>query len=251
MRHCAGRVIGPGVAAALTALMLLQAGIVCSVCAPGHSLWLAAGIGALAAGATVFAQREDARGLILFGGALAAVQLCDPLGVLLAAGMLPSAAMFGHPPRDARKAAGLYSLLFFAPVLTAASMFYLADMRHIAIAYPAATAAASLPHHDLAGRLALALLPLGIAAPGLAFARRGPGARAILSLAAATLLAEVVGAVMGANREPLMLISAAAPLSAGGLAVRARAAPRSGRDALLASAVAVLLSWGALALLRG
>ncbi len=245
LRRTADRTL---LAATLTLLVLLQSGIVVSAVEPHRTLWLAAGIGALAAGAAAFALREDVRGLILFGGALAVVQLCDPLGSLLAAGMLPAAAVIGHPPREARKAAGFYSLLLFAPVLTAAGLYYFAGFLDAAIALPAASAAALPPYRDLSGRLAIAVLPLAVAAPALFLARRTPAGRVVLALAAATLFAMTVAAVMGAIREPLTLLSAAAPLTAAGVAARLGAAPGTGGAAVLASLLCLGLSWGAFAL---
>ena len=85
---------------------------------------------AVAAAAMDFANRQDARRIIVFGGSLACAELTNPLGVLLTGLALP----FLLPKEIARaqrsRIAGLLVLLLFLPVLTGTLLLYLALVAH-------------------------------------------------------------------------------------------------------------------------
>lgn len=236
-----------GSAALLMLLLGGQAGILVAIALPGHSLWLAAGVAGLAASCAAFAAREDVRRLILFGAALAAIQLCDPMGALLAAGMLPAAVSIGGRHYDGREAVGLYALLLFLPVLTAATLLYLGPVRAAGLLQPPGSWLAVGTPISLPARLAVAAAPIVIAAPALALVWGKKPGRAIAFVSAAFLFAGLVAAWRGAIREPVTLLAAAAPLTGAAVAALPEGPWRSGQ-AIVTCASCLGLSWAVLIL---
>ena len=232
------------VATLLAALTMAQAGLLMAIMQPGHSLWLALGIAAVAAGATVFAERENARHVIVFGGSLAAIQICDPLGGLVVAGLLPATVAVAQARSDLRKAAGLYALLLFLPAMTAGLLFYLSRFDHVSVQQflPAAGPVAAM---NLPMRLALSATPVLAAAPALALLMRVKRLHPVVLVALAAVLASAIAACNGAVREPVALIAAAAPLSLAAIAAWPQSSARDTK-ALAAAGLCTALSWAIL-----
>lgn len=237
-------------AALLSVVVLAQAGPFVAVGA-GKSLWLALGVWAVVSSAAAFATRADPRRIILFGGSLAAIQLLDPLGGFLTAGLLPATLAIGHSRVDPRQTAGLYALLMFMPLMTAVLLLYLARVQHIdpagLLAGPPAGASPRIfaAHAGLAWRLAPALGLAVIVSPvllGLGRLRAAP-ARAVALVALGVAAAGAASALLGVIREPVTLLAAAAPIVAASLA-QWPATPTRSRDALAAALLCTALSWG-------
>lgn len=231
-----------------TVLMMLlggQAGIVAAIALPGHSLWLAAGVAGLAASCAAFAARDDVRRLILFALALAAIQLCDPMGALLAAGMLPAALSIGGRHHNRREAVGVYALLLFLPALTAATLFYFGPLRAFGLLPPPGIRFAIDVPTGLPARLALAAAPIVIAAPALVPTAGQRRSWAVFFVFAAFLMAGLAAAWRGAIREPVTLLAAAAPLTGAAIAVIPETPARNWR-AVTACAGCLGLSWAVL-----
>jgi len=232
----------PLAAGMLAALGLAQGGVVLSALEPGHSLWLAVGVAAIAASVGAFMERDDARHAILVGGSLAAIQVCDPMGGLVAAGMLPAAVAASHRRSDPRGALGLYALLLFLPAMTALILLYLAYGAHLAPAHLLMGAASSAVHREIPERFApalglgLVLVPL---LPGLHHAASG---RATLLVAAAVIASTIFDGLIGTLREPGTLIAAGTPLAVAAVAGLNRASGRD-RRALVMLAACAVLSW--------
>lgn len=228
-------------AGVLTGIVLAQGGFLVAIAEPDHSLWLALGVAATAASIAAFAGRDDARHAILVGGSLAAIQVCDPMGGLIATGMLPAALAAGHGRvTDPRRAAGLYTLLLFLPVMTALILLYVAHVYGtvspvpFAAAGPAPARRIGLWRFGPVLGLALVLVP---AMAGLHRNRRG---RAALAIAAGIIGSAAFDGLTGTLREPVSLLAAAAPLTVAGLAARD---PRSDRRAYAIAAMCTVLSW--------
>lgn len=222
----------------LTMLTFLQAGTVMALARPGQSLWFALGIAALAASASAFAEREDLRRVILFGGSLAAVQFCDPSGALVAAGMLPATFALGAP-REARKATGLFAMLLFMPIIAGGLLLYLS---HVGYRFMPPAAWVPVPHVMTSTNVAMAIIPAFIVAPALWIARRTRAGRASFYVVAATVFAMAIVALNGGIREPAMLLSVAVPITVVAMAALP-ASPRRERCALFVAGTCAVLSW--------
>jgi hypothetical protein len=205
---------GRAMALTLTVLAATQAGVAVAVVRPGHSLWLALGVAAVAASASAFAERESVRRIILVGGSLAAIQVSDPMGGLVAAGVLPATMALAQGRDDRRKAAGLYALLLFMPVIAAVLLLYLSRSLHIDAARLLAGQVRPSVRPPLSFRFALVLGFASILAPSLYGLRHG-GARAGMAffVAIAVLAAALFDGLVGIIREPVTLLAAAAPLT--------------------------------------
>lgn len=88
-----------------------------------YPLWFALALYVLTSTGAEFRMRRDVHSIMVLSGALGAVQVFTPLGSFLVAGVLP--ALIG-PPRG-RATFGLYVLLLFVPVLTAALLLFVAS----------------------------------------------------------------------------------------------------------------------------
>ena len=209
---------GPAMACGIALLSLLQAGVVLALLRPGHSLWLALAMAAVVGSASAFAEREDVRRIILFGGSLAAIQIADPLGGLLAAGLLPVAVAMGRAGSEPRKTLGLYALLLFVPIMTAAVLLYSSRVLHLDPIHLVAGPAFVPPHPGLGARVLIAVAPALVAAPACIAARHTPGGRAVMLVATGALIAMMFAAVTGTVREPVTLLAVGSPLCVGALA---------------------------------
>ena len=227
----------------LSALVFIQSGVLRSLTEPGHSLWLSVGVGAVAASASAFLGRDDARSVILVGGSLAAIQICDPMGGLVAAGVVPVAIVAVHDDANVMRSAGLYSLLFFLPVMTALILLYLTRVLHIdpaqvlgAASAPRRWRSGALGRFAPAVALGVVLLPL---LPGLRFTRQG---RATLLVSGTLIVSAAFDGILGVWREPVTLLAAAAPLTVGALAARPASSDRN-RRAFVVAGLCVAVSW--------
>ena len=236
---------GGTTAVALSTLALAQAGTVVAIAERGHSLWLAVGIGAMAASASSFAEREDARGIILVGSSLAAIQLCDPMGGLVAAGLLPATLAMGRGREDSRKAVGLYALVLFLPVMMALLLLYLSGERHIDMARLLAGSPPLASRADAGSRFSVALGLVIVLAPLLVDLCRRSAGRPALLVAIAVMASAVLDGIFGVIREPVTLVAVAAPLTVVALA-SSPVSPGRGRRALLAAGLCAGLSWAVL-----
>jgi hypothetical protein len=233
-------------AALLTLLIMAQAGTALSLLSGGATLWLAVGIGAVAASAASFAEREDLRRVILLGGALAAIQICDPSGTVVAAGMMPATFALGAP-REFEKAAGFYASVLFLPLCMAGLLLYLSREGYV-LSFPGGVGSGH--PQSLASRLLLAVATCAVVAPALYPVRRTRVGSALVLVTAAAVFAAIFAAFAGAVREPGTALSAAAPL--GALAIGALpAAPGRLRRAYAAACFSLLLSWAAFATVSG
>lgn len=237
------------VATLLTAAMLAQAGPQIAI-ATGQSLWLALGVLAVAASAAAFAGRADARHIILFGGSLAVIQLLDPLGGVVAAGLLPATLAIGRGRVDRRQAMGLYVLLMFMPVTIAVLLFYLTKVQHFDSMSLLSGSTHGIPtqvfaaHASLLWRLAPALGFTLIVSPGLfgLRLRRDASARTILLVALGVAAAATTGALLGAIRAAVPLLAAASPVVAAALA-HWPASPARDREAVIIALLCTAVSW--------
>ena len=236
---------GGTTAVALSTLALAQAGTVVAIAERGHSLWLAVGIGAMAASASSFAEREDARGIILVGSSLAAIQLCDPMGGLVAAGLLPATLAMGRGREDSRKAVGLYALVLFLPVMMALLLLYLSGERHIDMARLLAGSPPLASRADAGSRFSVALGLVIVLAPLLVDLCRRSAGRPALLVAIAVMASAVLDGIFGVIREPVTLVAVAAPLTVVALAL-SPVSPGRGRRALLSAGLCAGLSWAVL-----
>lgn len=237
------------VATLLTAAVLAQAGPSVAI-ATGQSLWLALGVLAVAASAAAFAGRTDARHIILFGGSLAVIQLLDPLGGVVAAGLLPATLAIGRGRVDRRQAKGLYVLLMFMPVTMAMLLLYLTRVQHFDSASLLSSSAHDVPtqvfaaHASLLWRLAPALEFTLIVSPSLfgLRLRRDASARAILLVALGVAAAAIAGALLGAIRAAVPLLAAASPVVAAALA-HWPVSPARNREAVGIALLCTAVSW--------
>jgi hypothetical protein len=250
------------IAAVLLIALGSQAGTLAAIAMPGHSLWLSVGVAGLAASSTAFAAQESLRRLILFSAALAIIQICDPMGALLAVGMLPAGIVIGGRHHRGREAVGLYALVFFLPVLTAGMLFYFVALRGFQLLPPPGPWLGFHTATGLAARMATVLAPIVIAIPALALSQLPPRprvhaaeksygkplGRALLFVPLAFAFAGLAAVTRGTIREPITLLAAAAPLS--GAAIAALPAGRwRVQLALLAAALCLALSWAVLVLI--
>jgi len=238
------------VSALLTAAALLEAGPLFAA-ARGQSLWLAAGIFAVACSAASLAERADPRRIMLFGGALSAIQFVDPLGGFLAAGLLPATLVIGGGRESRQQQAGLYVILMFLPLMTAGVLLYFALTLHIvpaALLAGQGAAGAVIPPAGLAGRLLPAIVLAVVLVPPFAGGRiwrarlrEEAALRAVAAVALALIVAVALAACLSAIRAPATLLSAAAPILIAALGLR----PMPPARTAAATAVACLaLSWG-------
>lgn len=237
------------VTALLTAAVLAQAGPLITI-ATGQSLWLALGVFAVAASAAAFAGRADARRIILFGGSLAVIQLLDPLGVVMAAGLLPATLAIGRDHADRRQMAGLYALLMFMPLTMAMFLLYLMQVQHFdpaaLLASPSshASAHAIALHAGLLRRLAPAAGVSVIVSPAL-LARgrlRQAPERAVILVALGVVAAATASALLGVIRTVVPLLAVAAPIVTMALAQRP-ASPARNREAVIIALLCTAVSW--------
>ncbi|MBU6443365.1 MAG: hypothetical protein KGR48_05590 [Alphaproteobacteria bacterium] len=237
------------VSALLVAAALLQAGPILAV-ANEQSLWLAAGVLAVACSAVAFAERADPRRIMVFGGSLAAIQLIDPLGGFLAASLLPATLMIGGGHEDRQRQAGLYVILMFLPLITAGLLLYLALTHHPAPAL-------LLGQQNAAG---LTRLPPGLGwrlMPALSLAavlavpiwanrvwrsrlREDAAMRAVAAVALAVIAAVALAACLSVVRAPATLMSTAAPIMVAALGLRPVPPARTGAAT---AATCLALSW--------
>lgn len=230
------------VAIMLSVFALLQAGMIAAVTGPGHSLWLALGAGAVAASASALAEREDARRIILVGSSLAAIQLCDPMGGLVAAGLLPATIAARQAREGPHKTAGLYALLLFLPVMAALVLLYLSRAQHLDLARLLAGPPLPGLRLDVRWRFSPALGLLAVLVPLLIeLCRKGSG-RPVLFVAIAVIASALFDGFAGVIRDPVALVAVAAPLTVAMLA-SSPPSPVDARYALLAAAVCTGLSW--------
>lgn len=233
----------------LAATVLAEAGPLMAM-RTGQSLWLAVGVLAVAMSAEAFAKRADARRIILFGGSLAAIQLLDPLGGIVAAGLLPATLAIGRGRAEARQMAGLFALLMFMPVMMALLLLYLTRIQHIDPAglfvgpAPAVAARAFIVHAGLPWSLApiagfALIVGPALLAPGRA---RGVSRSAVALAAFGVTAAATAGALLGVIRESVTFLAAAAPVVAAALAQRPASSTRS-HDAAVIALICTGLSW--------
>lgn len=237
------------VTALLTAAVLAQAGPLITI-ATGQSLWLALGVFAVAASAAAFAGRADARRIILFGGSLAVVQLLDPLGVIMVAGLLPATLAIGRDHADRRQMAGLYTLLMFMPLTMAVFLLYLMQVQHFdpaaLLASPSSHASphAFALHAGLLRRLAPAAGVSVIVSPAL-LARgrlRQAPERAVILVALGVVAAATASALLGVIRAVVPLLAVAAPIVTMVLAQRS-ASPARNRETVIIALLCTAMSW--------
>lgn len=237
------------VAMLLTAVVLAQAGPLIAI-AIGQSLWLALGVLVVAASAAAFAGRADARHIILFGGSLAVIQLLDPMGVIMAAGLLPATLAIGRGHADRHQMAGLYSLLMFMPLMMAMFLLYLTQIQHFDPAglfsglSSHASAHAFALHAGLLVRLAPAAGFSIIASPallGCGRSRQVP-ARAIFLVTLGVATAATTGAVLGVIRTAVPLLAASSSVVAVALA-HWPASPARNREAVTIALLCTAVSW--------
>ena len=233
----------------LAAAALLQAGPALAT-VQRQSLWLAAGVLAVACSAAAFAERADPRRIMLFGGSLAAIQLVDPLGGFLAAGLLPATLVIGGGRESRQRQAGLYVILMFLPLMTAGLLLYFVLIQHLVpaalLAGPGVGDMAPLPPEPAwrllpASALAVVLVP-PFAASWIWRSRLRDDAamRAIAAVALAVIAAVVLAACLSAMRAPATLLSATTPILIAALGLRPRP---SVRTAAATAAAFLALSW--------
>lgn len=233
---------GRAAAVTLSAFALAQAGTVVAIIGRGHSLWLAAGVGAMAMSVSAFSEREDARRIILVGGSLAAVQLCDPVGGLVTVGLLPATLAMRRRQGNPQKAVGLYALLLFLPVMMALLLLHLpGEQRTDAVRLLAGSPPLAL-RAEAGSRFSPVLALVVVLAPLLVDLRPRGAGRAALLVAIAIVASAVLDALFGVSREPVSLVAVAAPLSVVTLASWPVFPGREWR-ALLAAATCAGLSW--------
>lgn len=233
---------GPRSAGLLSGLALAQGGMVVSVMQPGHSLWLAAGMTAVAASAANFVAGQGARRVIAFGGSLVALQVSAPLGGLFVAGMLPAAAAMKPAGGDLRKMIGLFALLLFMPAMTATVIFYLARVDHIALMNSGIESLRPDTSSGVAVWLASCLGLVVVPMPAQWGLRRALHSRAPLLVAWGALAAGLLAVFTDMTGDPVGLMAVAAPLTIAALAAWPRSRVRD-RHVLTAGIVCAVLSW--------
>jgi hypothetical protein len=103
------------VAAALTAALFAQPGLLSSLLQPDGPVWIALVICTLVTSAADSVDRGNARSLIALGLSLAVVTVVDPTGMLLIAFVVPILLSKPLLHRDHRKALALALLVLFLP----------------------------------------------------------------------------------------------------------------------------------------
>ena len=233
----------------LAAAGFLQAGPVLAT-VQQQSLWLAAGIMAVACSAAAFAERADPRRIMLFGGSLAAIQLVDPLGGFLAAGLLPATLVIGGGRESRQRQAGLYVILMFLPLMTAGLLLYFVLTLHlipaVLLAGQSVGNVARLPP-GWAWRLLPAFALAVVLAPPFVASwfwrsrlRDDAAMRAVAVVALAVIAAVVLASCLSAVRAPAILLSATTPIL---IAALGSSPVPSGRTAALTAATSLALSW--------
>lgn len=91
-----------------------------------HALLLALALFIMAKAAMKFSAAQSARGVIALGLSLAAVQIVSPAGLLVSVIVVPTLATAHVPDASRGKNAGLFLLLLFTPLMSAAVFAYLA-----------------------------------------------------------------------------------------------------------------------------
>lgn len=216
----------------------------------GQSLWLAVGVLAVAMSAEAFARQADVRRIVLLGGSLAAIQLLDPLGIVVAAGLLPATLALERNRGGPRRALGLYVLLMFMPLTMAALLLYSARLLYFdpiglfaGFALPDVSPAFAI-HTDLVWRLAPVAAFALIVTPALPMPmrlrKRYPDTIALVAFGVA--VAGAAGAILGVAREPLPLLAAAAPIAIGAF-VQQPESPQRNRNAFIVAMLCLALSW--------
>ncbi len=121
------------VALAVAFVCIAQAGFWISPLTAAGGLWLALAMTLATTSALSFAERQDdARTIVALGGSLAAIQLADPSGDIVAALALPMLA--GLKRGRLSQNAGLFFVLLFIPCLTAIGLSCLMSQAHFNVA---------------------------------------------------------------------------------------------------------------------
>jgi hypothetical protein len=234
-------------AAGLATLALAQA----CVALTGRDAWMAplfaGALYAFGASAIGFAQRQDARSVVLVGGSLAGMQVLYPIGAFMTLMLVPALIGVARRRGDPGRAAGLLALLLFAPFVAALVFAYFSAALH---AHAAGLLSAFAPARDtFAGYRpwiaisAWALLGL-VPAAGWVFAdaARAASSLAVFAIAAALAASLVLMALIGRGRDPREFAVLGAPLCV--LAIATWPVSRSRTQAALAAcAVSALASW--------
>lgn len=236
-------------AALLTVLILAEAGPLLAA-TTGQSLWLAVGVLAVAVSAEAFAKQVDVRRIILFGSALAAIQILDPLGGVVAAGLLPTTLVLGRQHGGARQTFGLYLLLMFVPLMMAVLLLYFVCVRHFdptgffAGSSRPDVLLASTVHAGLMWRLAPVAGFALIISPALLMPKHlHEGSRGMIALVAfGVAAAGAAGAILGVAREPIPLLAASVPIVIVAL-VQQPGLPHRNRDAFIVAILCMAFSW--------
>ena len=170
---------------------------------------------AIGASGVSFLRRGSARDVLLVGGSLAGVQAAVPMGGLLAALLVPVLASLPRSPAAAPRQAGVFLLLCFLPLATAAGLAWFTRTGHAGpVAALQIFSAGVLPARHIPSRFIRALIAgaaLIVTAPVAAIVRGERRALFPLLTGASVVAASVVAALIGAIHNPAALL---APLAA-------------------------------------
>jgi len=214
------------------------------------SLFFALILYAIGAGASDFAQRQDARSVILMGGSLAGAQAVYPIGGLLTAFLVPGLVGLARIRGGPGRTGGLLALLLFAPCVAAIVFAYFANSLHfdgarlLAALAPSRSMLASSSPGIATLESACVLLGM-LPAIGRIFVVRAAhtvSGLAICVVAAALTASLIVGTLVGVAFEPSALSVMTAPLCV--LATSAwPATPQRAGAAFGVCTVSMMASW--------
>jgi hypothetical protein len=235
---------------ALTTFALAQA----SIALIGSSAWVpllfALALYAIGASAASFAQRQDARSVILMGGSLAGVQAIYPVGGFLTVFLVPALVCLVRVRGEPGRSSGLLALLFFAPCVAACVFAYFSKSLHFdgarllaALAQPRSTFASRSPTSTTLGSACVLVGTAPAIGRILAFrtARTASGL-AICAVAAALVVSLAAAPLIGAAVGPRQLSVVVAPLCVLAVCVWPAGQWRN-RAAFAAGMFSVLTSW--------
>ncbi|GEM_PF-2338757 len=231
---------------AVAFVCIAQAGLWVSPLSAAGGLWFALAMALAASSALAFAERQDdARAIFALGGSLAAIQLADPSGDIVAALALPMLA--GLPRARFSRNAGLLLVLLFIPCLTAIGMAWFTTQTHFNFAQWLArnsqiSAASGFVESRSRASWVLFLAPLLPAIVPVAAEFRSRRSWSVLALVLSVVLASFATVLLQISRSPVIFMAALAPAIPASLAVW-RPEDRRTLRVLLPPIASTVLSW--------
>jgi hypothetical protein len=227
---------GASTALALGGLAIAQPGYLPEAGAV-HTALLALATCTIGVCAVALAKEQSVRRIILLGGSLAGAQLVDLPDGIAAALMLPAVLRLPRSRAELERMIGLYVLLLFLPALVLLGRFYFAwlgqsDIPHWDAPSPAASDRAAFAAIDAA----IIFLPALLQTLALA---QGTAVSAVLSLAAATLIAALILSPSGSLSAVAAILPPLAVLLTGQWPPSAQRT----RNAVLTVAGGTMLAW--------